>query len=46
MQLKKLFKPEISDEQKALLIDIIAKTGDDIQAIVLSEDEGFCFIKF
>ena len=39
--IEKLFKPEISDEQKALLIDIIAKTGDDIQAIVLSEDEGF-----
>ena len=39
--IEKLFKPEISDEQKALLIDIIAKTGDDIQAIVLSEDESF-----
>ena len=39
--IEKLFKPEISDEQKAVLIEIIEKTGDDIQAIVLNENGDF-----
>ena len=39
--IEKLFKPEISDEQKAVLIEIIEKTGDDIQAIVLTENGDF-----